>query len=46
MVTHGKVLLICDDKAYSDYGNNQARSYSNILYKRKSDQERLKQQME
>ncbi|MBI5540292.1 MAG: tetratricopeptide repeat protein [Bacteroidia bacterium] len=34
------------NKAYTDYGNKAARSYSNILYKRKSDQERLKQQME
>ncbi len=44
----GKLDLAIEwcNKAYSDYGNSQARSYSNILYKRKNDQERLKQQME
>ncbi len=33
-------------KAYSDYGNKAGRSYTNLLYKRLNDQERLKQQME
>jgi tetratricopeptide (TPR) repeat protein len=33
-------------KAYADYGCKAARNYTNVLYKRLSDQERLKQQME
>ena len=33
-------------KAYSDYGCKAGRNYSNVLYKRLNDQERLKQQME
>lgn len=33
-------------KAYSDYGNKAARSYTNVLYRRLNDQERLKIQME
>ncbi len=33
-------------KAYSDYGCKAARSYTNVLYQRLNDQERLKQQME
>ena len=33
-------------KAYSDYGCKAGRSYTNTLYKRLNDQERLKQQME
>lgn len=33
-------------KAYSDYGNKAGRSYTNVLYKRLNDQEKLKQQMQ
>jgi len=33
-------------KSYSDYGNKAGRYYTNILYKRQNDQEKLKQQME
>jgi len=44
----GKLVLAIEwaKKAYSDYGNKAGRSYTNVLYKRLNDQEKLKQQMQ
>lgn len=44
----GKLELAVEwaKKAYSDYGNKAARSYTNVLYQRQNDQIKLKQQME